>query len=84
MRHNSEDTRVSEEEGRGGAPDAGADSFPAHGEDHGDAGCLPMVHGGPQWSKYLPAANGGPRGFLAGPVTPWGPKLEQAIRKGFL
>lgn len=72
VRHNSEDTSFSEEEGREGAPDAGTDSFPAHGEDHGGASCLSIVHGVSQWSKYLLAAHGGPHGFLAGPVNQWG------------
>jgi len=34
------------------------DSPAAHGEDHGEAGCPPAAHGGPQWSRYPPAACG--------------------------
>lgn len=72
MRHNSEDTRESEEKGRGSVPDAEADSFPAHGEVHGSVVCLTIVYGGSLLGKYLPAAHRGSHGFLAGPVTPGG------------
>jgi len=30
----------------------------AHREDHSEAGCPPAAHGGPQWSRYPPAARG--------------------------
>jgi len=33
----------------------------AHDEDHGEAGCPLSAHGGPQWSRHLPAARGMPR-----------------------
>ena len=38
----------------------GSRDFPlaAHDEDHGEAGCPPSVHGGPQWSRDLPVAYG--------------------------
>lgn len=35
----------------------------SQGEDHGEIGCPPAAHGGPQWSKYPPAALGGPHGI---------------------
>lgn len=44
MKHNSEDTRFSEE-GRGGIPDTGADCFPAHGEDPCGVVFLSVAHG---------------------------------------
>jgi len=31
----------------------------AHRADHGEAGCPSVVHRGPQWSRYPPAACGG-------------------------
>ena len=44
-------TKVSEEGGRGGAPDAGAEISPAAcDEDYGEAGCPPASHGGPRQS----------------------------------
>jgi len=27
-------------------------------KDHGEAGCPPAVHGGPQWSRHPPVACG--------------------------
>jgi len=49
--------------------------FPAaHEEDHGEAGCPPAVHRGPQTSKYPPAAHRRPHtgagGCLEEAVTP--------------
>ena len=35
------------------------DSPAAYSQDYGDTGCPPAAHGGPRWSKYLPAAHGG-------------------------
>jgi len=32
----------------------------ARGADHGEAGCAPAAHGGPQGSRDPPAARGGP------------------------
>jgi len=49
-------------------------SLAAHDEDHGEAGCSPAVHGGPQWSRSPSAAHGGPLagagGCLKEAVTP--------------
>jgi len=44
----------------GGARDAGAGSLPLLLvlKDHGEADCSPAVYGGPQWSRYPPAAHG--------------------------
>ena len=33
-------------------------SLATRDEDHGEVGCSPAVHGGPQWSRYPPAAYG--------------------------
>jgi len=33
-------------------------SLEACDEDHGEAGCSPAAHGGPWWSRSLPAAHG--------------------------
>jgi len=38
----------------------------AHNEDHGEAGCPPAVHGGPWWSRYLPAGFGRPHIRVSG------------------
>ena len=57
----SADTKVSEEGRRGGASGAGAEiHLQPMMEDHGEAGCPPSAHGGPQWNIYLPAAHEGP------------------------
>ncbi|KAM9590897.1 uncharacterized protein ACIBXB_005933 isoform 2-T2 [Morphnus guianensis] len=53
-RNKPADTKVSEERGGGGAPGARAE-IPC-GEDHGEAGCPPAVHGGPRWSRYPPCS----------------------------
>ena len=51
------------------------DSPAARGEDHGEAGCPPAAHGGPRWSRYPPAACGGPHAGAGGcpkeAVTLW-------------
>jgi len=49
--------------------------FPAaHDEDHGERGCTLAAHGGPRWSRYLPAACGRPHtgtdAFVKEAVTP--------------
>ena len=53
-----------------------SDTHPAaRGEDHGEAGCPPAAHGRPRWSRYPPAARGGPHAGAGGcpedAVTPW-------------
>jgi len=47
-------------EGGGDARDAGADRLPLQlvVKDHGEAGCSPASHGGPQWSRDPPVARG--------------------------
>jgi len=59
-RNNSADTKVSEEGGgrRCSRRRSRESSLAAHDEDHGEAGCPPAVHGGPQWSRSPPAARG--------------------------
>jgi len=58
-RNNSADTKVSEEGGgRRCSRHQSRDSPAARGEDHGEAGCAPAAHGGPQWSRSPPAACG--------------------------
>jgi len=59
-RNNSADTKVSGEGGGGGSPGAGDFSPAACDEDLGEAGCPPAAHRAPQWSRYPPAARGGP------------------------
>ena len=75
MREPTADTKVSEEEGGGGAPSAGADSPGVRGADHGEAGHAPAAYGGPWWSRHPPVAQGGPhiraRGCPKKAVTPW-------------
>jgi len=64
-----------QKEGGGDAPGAGADSPAAHGADHGEAGCPPAEHGGPQCSRYPPVVYGGLHARAGGcpkeAVTPW-------------
>jgi len=59
-RNNSADTKVGEEGGGGGARDTRAESVPLQlkMKDYSEAGSPPAVHGGPQWSRYLPVAHG--------------------------
>jgi len=42
------------------------DSPAAHREDNGNTGCASVAHGGPQWSRYPPAAHGGPHARVSG------------------
>jgi len=63
---NSADTKVIEEGGGAGAPDARADSPAACREDHGEVDCPLAAHGGPQWSRSPSAARGGPRAGAGG------------------
>jgi len=52
-RNNSADTKVSEGGGRRCSRRRSRESsLAAHDEDHGEAGCLTAVHGGPRWSRY--------------------------------
>jgi len=58
-----------------------SDSPAAPGEDHGGAGCTAAAYVGPRWSRYPPAALGGPHtrvgGCLKEAVIPAEPMLEQ-------
>jgi len=51
-------------------------SPPARDEDHGEAGCAPAAHGGPQWSRSPLTAPAGPHAGAGGcpqeAVTLWG------------
>jgi len=60
--NNFVDTKVGEAGGEGGAQDAREEIFSlqARDEDHGEAGCPPAAHEGPQCSRHPPAAQGGP------------------------
>jgi len=59
-RNNSAYTKVGEEgEGRRCPKCRSREpSLATHDEDHGEAGCSPAVHGGPQWSRSPPIARG--------------------------
>ena len=60
-RNNSADTKVREERRGRRCPKCRRrePSVATRDEDRGEAGCSPIVHGGPQWSRSPPVAYGG-------------------------
>jgi len=59
-RNNSADTKVSAEGGGRRCSRRWSREFSpaARDENHGEAGCTPAAHEGPQWSRYPPVARG--------------------------